>query len=443
MNKAALDRRHLPAGTRVLCAVSGGADSVCLLHLLHGEEDLEVLAAHYNHCLRGTESDGDEAFVRELCADWGIPFYAGRGDVAEYAKSHALSLEAAARTLRYAFLEETAEKCAADVIVTAHTASDNTETVLLHLARGAGLRGLGGIAPRRGKLLRPLLGMSREDVEDYLHAHALPHREDSSNALDDAARNRLRHHAIPALKSVNGALDESVGRMTALLRRDEEALEQLAGEAWQRLWDGEGLSVEGLRALPEALAFRLLRRLAGESAELVHLEALWALCTGNDPSGETVLPGGRRFGRVYDRLGPVGDELFLPERQIVPGQTLFLPEAQLWLRAQLCAPGTEIQKAFNTFSFSCASICGRLTVASRTAGESIAFGHREGTHSLKKLMTDAHIPRRERGLVPVIRDEAGVLAVYGFGQARRAAAREGEEVLRITIYKKKREEQDP
>lgn len=158
-----LDISLLPPGGGVLCAVSGGADSVyllCRLCELRESLGLRVWAAHYNHCLRGAESDRDEAFVRDLCAGLGVEAYSGRGDVAAFARENGLGTEDAARRLRYAFLEQTADALGADAIATAHTADDNAETMLLNLARGAGLRGLCGIPPRRGRVIRPILGVT-------------------------------------------------------------------------------------------------------------------------------------------------------------------------------------------------------------------------------------------------------------------------------------------
>ena len=257
---------HIPAQSAVLCAVSGGADSVCLLHRLKERGDLRLFCAHYDHRLRGGESRRDADFVRRLCAAWDIPYFEGSGDVAAYAKSASLSTETAARVLRYAFLEKTAADCGADFIATAHTASDNAETMLLHLCRGSGTRGLGGIPPRRGQIIRPILAMTRSDVEDYLQTHSLPHVEDSSNALDEAARNRIRHHAIPAMKSVNEAFERSALRTARLLRADEEYLQGEARRALERIREGSRLSIPALLALPEALQLRSLQLMAGEGA---------------------------------------------------------------------------------------------------------------------------------------------------------------------------------
>ena len=426
----------IPAQSAVLCAVSGGADSVCLLHRLKERGDLRLFCAHFDHRLRGEESRRDADFVRRLCGEWGIPYYEGSDDVAAYAEEAGLSVETAARELRYAFLERTADEIGADFIATAHTASDNAETMLLHLCRGSGTRGLCGIPPRRGKIIRPILDMSRSEVEAYLEKHTLPHVEDSSNALDDAARNRLRHHAVPAMKSVNAAFERAALRTARLLRADEEYMNSQSQKALQVIRSGERLSVPGLLALPEALRLRVLQHMAGEGAELVHLDALLSLCESANPSAELTLPGGRIVRREYDGLcfGAAAPRL-LAEYPLEAGCELTLTEAGLRVRTELLDAGAEIQSSFNTFSFSYGNICGRLTLTPRRDGDKVRLWGREGSHSLKRLMSDAHIPRHLRGLVPVIRDGEGILAVCGFGQSSRCRAQKGEKQLRITIEK--------
>ena len=190
------DFATLEKAGKVLCAVSGGADSVYLLHrCLEGAagHGYAVCAAHYDHGLRGEESTRDSRFVADMCRELGVECLTGRGDVRSYARERRLGTEEAARELRYAFLQEAAGKMGAQLIATAHNAGDNAETMLLALARGAGLRGLGGIPPRRGNIVRPMLAVTRAEVEEYLAARGIAHVEDSTNALDDYARNRLRH----------------------------------------------------------------------------------------------------------------------------------------------------------------------------------------------------------------------------------------------------------
>jgi len=208
----------LSPGDRVVCAVSGGADSIALLfalYLLAPKLSVTLEAAHFNHCLRGDESDADADFVKEFCAGYQIPLYMGQGKVVAGNKG----LEAAARTARYAFLEQLSGK-----IATAHTADDNAETLLMHMIRGTGLKGLGGIAPVRGKLIRPMLEVTRQDVLAFLEEYHLPWREDSTNQSELFLRNRVRHGIMPLLRAENPAAALSLSQMALQLREDEAAL---------------------------------------------------------------------------------------------------------------------------------------------------------------------------------------------------------------------------
>lgn len=224
----------LPQEGLVLCALSGGRDSVALLHFLK-EHGFSVAAAHFDHRLR-PDSAADADFCRRLCGEWGVPFYQGAGDVGALPGN----TEANARAARYAFLEEAAAAAGAAVIATAHNADDNLETVLLHLTRGCGLNGLTGIRPRRGQVVRPLLKTPRAAIDAYVERWKLPYVEDATNADPSYSRNRIRHQVLPVLRSINPRVAEVAGAMTDTLRRDLAFLEAHGGRvpkaAPKRLW---------------------------------------------------------------------------------------------------------------------------------------------------------------------------------------------------------------
>ncbi len=268
----------------VLVAVSGGADSVALLHMLR-EEGRELAAAHYNHGLR-PEADADEAFVKTLCEDWGIPFTAGRGDVAAEAARRGAGVEETAREMRYAFLEPVRSERGLCRIATAHNADDNAETVLLNLVRGAGLSGLCGIPPQRGHIIRPILHLSRAEILAYLTEHNLPYREDASNADTVYRRNYLRHEIIPALKTLNPALTDAVTRLTGLLREDDEYLTALAREEFRQYGDGASFPAKRLNSLPKPVASRVCRMLVlsvtGYPPERSGLDAMLDISAGGN-----------------------------------------------------------------------------------------------------------------------------------------------------------------
>lgn len=385
-------------GDRVVCAVSGGADSMALLwamYLLKDNLQIQLSAAHFNHHLRGEESDRDEAFVRQFCQDYQIPFFAGSGQVVAGEKG----LEAAAREARYAFLRSLPGK-----IATAHTADDNTETVLLHLVRGTGLKGLGGIAPVNGALIRPMLDITRAEVLAFLEEYRIAYVEDSSNGTDAFLRNRLRHHVMPLLKKENPCLSQNLSAMALRLRQDEQALEQAARNAMT-----DRISL--LRALEPGFQSRVLRQMlldAGvKEPEAEHIRMLQNLVNSRNPSAKATFSGGVTFSRCYDILQVSADEESLqPVALTCPGVTC-LSEHSLEI---ICQPNTDI--VYTTDSFP-VCIRGTAVVRARQEGDTIRLAG--GTKSLKKLFIDRKIPAAQRPRIPVIADDAGVLGVVGIG----------------------------
>lgn len=427
----------LPRGSRVLCAVSGGADSMCLLHLLFSRREtlgIELLAAHYEHGLRGEEALRDAAFVENWCRERDIPLFLEHGDVAGYAARKGLSTEEAARELRYAFLQRIADENGCSRIATAHSADDNAETILFNLCRGGGAAGLSGIPPVRGKIVRPLLGCTREEISRYLEENAVPHVEDSSNQTDDYSRNRLRHQVIPVLRELNPAFSAAAGRTARLLREDEACLQALAEEFIEKNFSDGGLPAAELAALPKAVASRVLRRACPKSLSLSHVEAALALCRGHG-LGYADLPGiriRREQGRIYfDQT----EDVCLPRRELVPGESLEIPEAGIRIKSYFTEKNEEINDLFKTYSFKYESICGIINCTGRRPGDKIKPLGRNCTKSLKKLFLEAGLSQNERDKTPVFRDEKGVLAVYGLAVAERTAAKRGEKVLRVEIEK--------
>ena len=394
--KFAREQNLIAPGDTVICAVSGGADSVAMLfalYLLREKLGITLEAAHFNHNLRGEESLRDETFVRELCARYEIPLHVASGEIRPGKKG----LEAAARDARYAFLESLPGK-----IATAHTADDNAETILMHLVRGTGLKGLGGIAPQRGKLIRPMLGITRREVEDFLAEWHLPHVEDSTNETDAFLRNRLRHHVMPLLAAENPRIAENLSQMALRLREDEACLSQLS--RYETLPE-----VETLRTLPSAVRSRMLERFLKENGvrepEDVHIAQAEALVFSDSPSASAAFPGGVTLSRQYGHLtaNPTG-EAFTPVTLTCPGST----EAA-GIRIT-CEPAGELAQSENLLTV-CPS--GKISIRPRQTGDKIRLSG--GSKSLKKLFIDRKIPAADRERIPVVCDETGILGVYSIG----------------------------
>ena len=396
----ALVRRYdmIQPGDRIIAAVSGGADSVALLYalyLLKEKLGIRLEVAHFNHGLRGGESDRDEAFVRSLCDRLDIPCHVGSGIV----KPGKKGLEAAAREARYAYFETLGGK-----IATAHTADDNAETVLMRLVRGTGLKGLGGIAPVRGDLIRPMLNVTRQQVLDFLKDNCLTYVEDSSNGGDDFLRNRLRHHVVPLLRLENPRLAENLSAMAMKLRQDEALLDRLA-------CGDEDPSVACLRSMDPALRSRALGRFLEKNGirepEAEHIRLTEKLVFSDKPSARASLPGGITVTRDYDRLTVLRQEPALEPVVLPASGTLELPD--LGLRV-ICEPWNGEENHPDCFAV---STSGTVVLRSRLSGDTIRLSG--GTKSLKKLFVDRKIPASRRLQVPVVADDRGVLGIFGFG----------------------------
>jgi len=445
----------LPPGCAVLCAVSGGADSICLLHALYRlrpKLGFSLAAAHFDHRLRGAESDRDAAFVEQFvrlcCGEQRLPdgrvlpavqLWSGSGDVAAQSRLRGTGLEETGRDMRYAFFRQAAREAGCNRIATAHNANDNAETILFDLARGTGLRGLGGIPPRRGEIVRPLLTTTRQEIEAYLAHYCLPHMEDSSNASDRYARNRIRHQVLPVLEEIAPGFSSRIAGTAALLRADEALLTGMAQELADRAvpWNS-GLSIDAalLAAAPDPIASRAVRLLLGQLWEgdqncgMAHLDAVLSLCRGDSPSAQVHLPHGSVAQRCYDRL------LLVPRQGPVP-----LEEGPLPLPGQTDSGPWRISAAAELYQgqpqgpwdfWLDREAAHALTIRSRRTGDRLDLPERPG-RSVKKWMIEARIPRFRRDVLPVFQAGSQVAAVAGLGPDRAFTPRQGGPAWHITI----------
>ena len=474
-NKHMTDR-----GDGVLAAVSGGADSVCLLLLLNGmaaELGIRVFAFHMNHGIRGEEADRDEQFVGELCKQLEIPLTVAHEKVETYAEEHGLSGEEAGRILRYRHLEETAERYQCAKIAVAHHEDDDAETVLLNLFRGSGLAGLSGIRPVRGKIIRPLLCVSRKEIEEYLKEQGFSWCEDSTNRENDYTRNKIRNELLPWVKeNINSRAAEHILAVSELAaqadvyfemeaerileescsKRREEAKQptsQNAGEAdGKESGTGQGskvaenaikmytkISTNLFDSQPEILKTYIIRRMvlnaAGKAKDITerHIRAVMKL-TGPGGGHSVNLPYGLQAVRGYETLKIVqGQERRSAVESSDPGQkwknegsfkkeirlrtdldeTFRVGPASIRLHAIPRKKEPEIPKNQYTKWFDYDKINVGLSIRYRKNGDYLTLSG-GGKKKLRRFMIDEKIPEDERDRIPVLADGDHVLWVVGY-----------------------------
>lgn len=433
--------RLIPRGGRVLAALSGGADSVALSMLLAEAAATGgyVLAGlvHVNHGLRGEASEEDERFCRALAATIGVPIAVERVDVGALARAEGISLEHAGHRARYAVYERVAAERRADRVATGHTRDDLAETVLLRLVRGAGPGALAGIRPRAGHVVRPLLGVSRQELREHLARRGQPYREDESNRDLRMTRNRVRHRLLPLLaREFSPSIAETLAREATIARAEADWIDGLANERAAAFvtYDGDVVTVDGraLRSEPLAVARRVARaaleRAAGRGrAGFAHVERLleFAASTGAE-SGRAApradFPGcrvERRDGCLVLRPAAAGRRPVAAPRVFdyalaVPGEVT-VPEAGLIVSAE---PATTMPASLRargqTVAVAAGGLTPPLTVRSWRPGDALRPLGLGGRKKLQDLFVDRKVARGARGTVPIVTDRRrGIVWVVG------------------------------
>jgi tRNA(Ile)-lysidine synthase len=397
--EAARESGLLPAGRPVLVLLSGGGDSVCLLDVALRLE-ARVSALHVNYGLRAG-ADEDEAFVRSLCERQGVPLHVERLALAEEG-----NLQERAREARYALAESLADGDYA----AAHTASDQAETVLYRLAVSPGSRALLGMAPRRGRLVRPLLDVTRDEVRDYLRARGLEWREDPSNADRRFARARVRHDLLEALRSVGPAAERTIAETARQLREEAEVLDAAVSEAIDELGGGPAVSLAALREKPPALRRLVLRRLAGDRPVPESILELGDRGTKSLDLGGGLRAvaeyGTLRFTRAREETVPDPAEL------TVPGRVRF---GDWEVEARLGGGGDVAVTGLGSTA----------TVRAWREGDRMRPAGLGGSKTLQDLFTDRKVPRALRRSLPVVESGGEIVWVAGVAVDERFAAQEG------------------
>lgn len=412
--------RLLDAGDSILVAVSGGADSCALLLALLALRDelkLTLRVAHLDHGLRANASD-DAEFVRALTARFDLSCTVGTRDVAALARERKLSVEHAARIARYEFLEETADEVGAQRIAVGHTGDDQVETVLLHLIRGSGARGLAGMPARRGRIVRPLLNVAHAEATDLCRRHGVEFRMDETNADTRFMRNAVRHRLLPLLRELNPAVDRAVLRAASILSEEDDLLESLTAKAIATFAHesrgGLSLLCEAILSRPPAMQRRLLRAAIARmrpdlsEIELRHVDEALGAMANREQCGWT-LPG-----RLSLRLD--GERLHLLQQPATPARDSFTPRS-LTIPGNVDLPdlGTRIEAALlNPCEVACVRLNERrvgyldagdirsMTVRGPQPGDRFQPLGMSGTKKLHDFFIDCKVPRAERSRIPVV-----------------------------------------
>lgn len=417
-------------GDSLLVGLSGGADSVALLHFLWelaAAYDLKLTAGHLNHCLRGEESERDERFVRAVCEKLGIPLQVERRDIAAIARQKKMSVETCAREERYHFFAQHMQR---GKIATAHNLDDHAETILLNLSRGTGLRGLCGIPPVRGQIVRPLIACSRKEVEGYCRTNHLSYVTDSTNLSEAYTRNRIRHRVIPVLEETNPAFLSTIWGMTETLRADANYLDTLAKEVYLTAtrqpheWDAALLKKQPQPVLRRVLLQMLAAHgIPQERRHVVQLESMLLNGGKAQVSAEWGCVCKRERFSFFPIL-PQQEQLQEPVYLHFPLEESEIPvfsdkkvRMTHWNYDQFINNANSSPNQFkNTLDYD--KIERIVKLRCRLSGDRIRLAGRGCTKELRKLYNEAGLSAQQRARTLVLADENGPLWVEGFGVAQ-------------------------
>lgn len=430
------DNSLIKAGDRILVALSGGPDSVCLLNLLIELRDnlkIEIGAAHLNHMLRGKDALGDEAYVREICERYNIPCYVKQVDINKYAKENKLSSETAGRDARYNFFDEIISKHGFNKIATAHNANDQAETILFRLMRGTGLEGLGGIkASRDDKIIRPILCLSRDEVESYIEEKHLNPRIDKSNFEKIYNRNKIRLDMLPYIKEhFNNDIVQTLNRMSILLQKDNDYLENLSKDYYNKycfiIDDSMVIKHEAFDE-DEAIISRVIRYALVEHSkssydfEMKHINEVIQLAKKN--SGKRVdLPNKiyaeNIYGDIYIKKKVKKEKTDIKSEIIIDKQELDGKVIQFndyKIEFSIITNNDE-KVLFNKDKlkkyFDLDSIENSVVIRKRKDGDKITPLGMKGSKKLKDIFINEKIPKEERDYIPIVEFDGNIAWVTG------------------------------
>ncbi|MFO7295079.1 MAG: tRNA lysidine(34) synthetase TilS [Caldicoprobacter sp.] len=423
----------LLSGERVLVGISGGPDSVALLHVLKRIErdmGIEVYAAHVHHGIRGTVADQDAEFVAQLCQQWDVPLFVERANVPRLADEWGMTLEEAGRIVRYRFFDEVLQDIRGHKIALGHNRDDQAETILHHILRGTGMQGLQGIRPvRQNKIIRPLIEVSRAEIEEYCHQNGLDFRLDTTNQDVAYTRNRIRHELIPYIKQhFNPNIVDALVRMGTIIRDEEEFLQDYCRKEYDKLVRVSNqnqlrIDLQGFLMQPIAVRRRVLRMaLRAMSGTLDniganHVEEVLDMASNCTTGAMLMLPSGIRVLKDYGDIVVWRGELRRPVQPFeypldVPA-SVTVKECGIEVVAQR-VPREEVSFSSPWRVYIDGDvIVGRLRIRNRRQGDRFKPFGMEGTKKLKEYFIDRKVPRHERDGIPLVVDEKNIIWVVG------------------------------
>ncbi len=411
----------------VIVGFSGGADSVCLLHILNILKDefkFTLRAAHVNHCLRGDESERDEKFVRDFCLSNNIELDVLRVNVSEEAKKNSMSIEEYGRKVRYDFLKSLSSENSK--IATAHNLNDCEETFIFNLTRGASLNGLTSIPPVRDNIIRPIIECSRDEIEEYCRVNHLDFVTDSSNLSDDYTRNKIRHNVIPVLKDINSSFDNAFLRCIETLRQDSKYLSDKSDELFNQSKLSFGFDAEKIKNAETSLKNRVISHIVQEKCGVIpekrHIDLILNILNGGKIElfdRETLIV---RKGIIYF-LSDVKKRVFNNEAVVFNDDNKW---SNNYITLELSENNTQkVYKELVLSTFDYDKIVGNLVFRKRQEGDKITLPVRKVTKTLKKLFNEMQISPEQRENIMVLADDKSVVWVENVGVDSRVAPTKG------------------
>lgn len=423
IKKTLLSGGLISRGDRVLIGLSGGEDSVFLLNVLSclsGEMGFEIGACHVEHGIRGEEAVRDMEFSRELSGSLNVPFYAERFNIPLVAKEEKISVETAARNVRYSYFEKVRKEHGFNLIATAHHRDDKAETVFMNIIRGCSLRGFAGIEYKNGNIIRPLLDISKKEISDFCREYNINYCTDSTNDDTDYTRNRVRHVIFPRLKEINPSFEESLARQSEILTCEDDFLNRCGNDAFDKCVTYKGIDISKLlsfhKALQRRVIYKYIEFVKGDKNDIsyIDVENVLSLCTsgktGSKCSFSATLEGEVSYGKFVIKHKKTSNPF---EYKISLGETIKIKEAGVKI--------TLLETGGNLKILHCDSV----VIRSRKDGDLFYPSGMKGSKKLKDYFIDKKIPADERSTIPILTVNGEIASVIGMRNDRRFECADG------------------